>query len=377
MSGCSVALHIGKVPAALPGLGEQLQLTLTQSGLVVSLYALMIATLGFVLGLLVRRMGYVAFAITGLALVGLGSLAGSFSSTLQWLVFTRVLEGLGWIMSAIAFPSMLTALAASGDRQLVLGIWGGFVPAGAGAMLVVAPWLQQLGGWQLSWQVAGAASLLALVVVWIVTRSRVPDMQALQEGGRVEPMVELKKPVIWLYSLCFLFYSFQFVGVTSFLPTLFIDTSSWSIASTSRLAALVVLCSVSGNIAAGYLLRRGAGSVLLLIVGAVVMGASALVVFNEAFGLTIRILFAFMFTAFGGLIPGTLFASVPRVADNPVAIGLLIGLILQFAGIGQLMGGFLVPAVVEFFHSWQAGGLICLAMAVAGCIAAVLIPRLQ
>ncbi|MFK8079991.1 MAG: CynX/NimT family MFS transporter [Granulosicoccus sp.] len=376
-SGCTAALHIGKIPAALPGLTDQLQLTLTQSGLIVSLYALMIATLGCLLGLLVRQFGYVAFAMTGLGLVAVGSLLGSMSTSLHWLLPTRVLEGLGWIMSAIAFPPMLTALAAPRDRLLVLGIWGGFVPLGAGAMLIAAPWLQHIGGWQLSWQVAGAASLLALLTVWKVTRETNTDLQSPKDGGGVFAKKEFKKPEIWLYSFCFFAYSCQFVGVTAFLPTLFIDTSNWSLANTSRVVALVVLSNVLGNVVAGYLLRRGFRSTSLLILGAAVMGISALIVFTEAFSMTTRIAAAFMLTAFGGLVPGTLFASVPRVTNNPWAIGLLNGIMLQFSGIGQLAGGVLVPGVVESFHSWQAGGVFCLLIAAAGCLAAALIPRFQ
>lgn len=365
------------MPAALPLLIEQLQLSLTQSGLVVSLYSLMIAILGVVLGLMVRRFGYVAFAITGLGLVAVGSLTGSLSVTLQWLLITRVLEGLGWIMSVIAFPPLLSAFAAARDRPLVLGIWGGFVPLGAGTMLIVAPWIQHIGDWQLSWQVAGAATALALFVAWIVTRVKEQDIRHLRVGEEVLPFVELKKPVVWLFSFCFFSYSSQFTAVTSFLPTLFIDTSNWTLADTSRVVALIVLSNVIGNVAAGYLLRFGASNVSLLLGSAVVMGLCAMIVFAESMGMPVRIAAAFMFSAFGGLIPGTLFASLPRVADNPLAIGLLIGLMLQFAGLGQLIGGVVLPAVVEYFDHWQAAGVYCLLVAISGCVAAALVPRFE
>lgn len=377
LSGCSVALHIGKVPAALPGLREQMQLTLTQSGLVVSLYSLMIAILGVLLGMLVKRCGYVAFAIAGLSLVSVGSFAGSLSLTLHGLLLTRVLEGFGWIMAAIAFPPILTSLTAAHDRPLVLGIWGGFVPLGAGFMLLLSPWLQQWGGWQLSWQVASALSFLALLIVWKVLRNKQSLMQLLHMGDSVVSIGTLKNPMAWLFGLCFLFYSLQYIGVTSFMPTLFVETTSWSLASTSRLVAFVVLCSVLGNAAAGYLLRRRVSNVFLLIAGAIGMGVSAMVVFTESFGIPARIVAAFMFTTLGGIIPGTLFASVANATNNPMAIGLLIGLMLQLAGVGQLLGGVLLPAVVEYFHSWQAAGVLCVLLALAGCATAALIPRYQ
>ena len=53
--GCTTALHIGKIPVAIPLIREQWQLSLTQTGLIVSLYSILIAISGLLLGLLIRR----------------------------------------------------------------------------------------------------------------------------------------------------------------------------------------------------------------------------------------------------------------------------------------------------------------------------------
>jgi len=128
-AGCSVALHIGKVPSALPEIRSLWQLTLTQSGLIVSLYSLLIALSGLLLGVLVRRMGYVGFAIAGVSVVGVASVAGAFVQSLPLLLLTRAMEGFGWIVTVVAFPSLLAALSHPSDRVLVMGIWAAWLPA--------------------------------------------------------------------------------------------------------------------------------------------------------------------------------------------------------------------------------------------------------
>lgn len=371
-AGCSVALHIGKVPAALPVLRDEWQLTLTQSGLIVSLYSLLIAATGIMLGVSVRRIGYIRFAITGVAIVGVGSMAGAYAQGLPMLLLTRTIEGFGWIITVIAFPSLLTALCRPRDRELVMAMWGAFVPLGAGGMLLLAPQLQSFGGWRLSWQFAGFLSLLAAVLVFVLTRQyRVRFNELHVETGRPD-LHDLKKPVVWILSACFFFYSFQFTAVTSFLPSLLIETDDWTLDYASRFTAYVIISNALGNVAAGALLRRGVNFQLLLLCGAMGMGICAFIVFNADIALSLRMVSAFAFSILGGLIPGTLFATLSKAASVPAAVGLLIGLMLQCSGAGQLFGGVAFAAAVEHFHSWQAAGVLSLIVTILASLAAVL-----
>ena len=74
LAGCTTALHIGKIPVAIPLLQDIWQLSLTQSGLIISLHSILIASCGLMIGLIARRLVYAPFAILGVATVGAGSL---------------------------------------------------------------------------------------------------------------------------------------------------------------------------------------------------------------------------------------------------------------------------------------------------------------
>jgi len=60
-AGCTIALHVGKFPVALPLLAEEYSLSLSQTGNLVSVYAVLIAGTAFLLGMNVSRIGYVPF----------------------------------------------------------------------------------------------------------------------------------------------------------------------------------------------------------------------------------------------------------------------------------------------------------------------------
>jgi MFS family permease len=362
---------MGKVPAALPLLREDMGLSLVQAGLVVSTYAILVALAGLALGLLVAAVGYVRFAVVGILLAAIGSLLGAQAQSLSWLLFSRAVEGGGWVLAVVALPAMLSQFGTERDRPLIMGLWGAFVPVGAGSMLLLAPLLQAVGGWRLSWLCAGIASLLAAAVVIRICHVNRGLLVSLAASSVRPPVTDLRKPVAYIISLCFFCYSFQFVAVTSFLPTLLIEHLHLSLGSASRWAAIVVLANAIGNVAAGWLLRHGVARHKLLSIAALTIGLMAMLVYFDILPLAARLAAAIIFSVVGGLIPGTLFATVPLVATVPASVGVLVGLMLQFSGIGQWLGPVALPVIVEHFGSWSAAGVLMLIVGIVGSVAAI------
>lgn len=365
LAGCTTAFHIGKVPVAIPLLQDVWGLSLTQSGLIISLHSILIATCGLLLGLLVRRLGYLPFAIVGVGIVGAGSLLGSFAQSLPLLLLGRSIEGLGWIISVIVLPSLISALSTPKDRPLVMAVWASFLPVGAGVMLLYAPTLQARGGWQLSWVIGSGISFLASVVVFLIVRKYRHELSHLAASSAQWDFSDLTQRVVWLLSGCFLLYSFSYIPLISFLPLLLVETSSLTLGWASSIAALVMLCNSVGSISAGISLRRGYSASKLLIIGALGSGVCAVLIFAPFSTTGIRVFFAFAFSMFGGVVPGILFSTMPKVARHPASVGLLIGLMMQFAGIGMLLGGVVIPSAIEYFNAWIAAG--CVTLFTASC----------
>jgi len=369
--GCTLALHSGKAPPALLALRSDFGLSLTAAGALVSVYAALIALGGVLLGSLVARFGYARFAVGGIALAGAGSLLGASTDRFEVLMASRAIEGAGWIVAVIALPALIGTLSSERDRPLALALWGAFVPVGAGSMLLVAPYLQAAGGWSLSWAVAGSVSLLAAAaVLWTCRR----------HAGRLAPLSGATGTPVWRdlrsaasigIAASFFLYSFQFLAVTSFLPTLLVEVDGLSLERASSIAAVVILANASGNLAAGRLLQRGLPTGRVLGVAALLSSCAAAIAYQPAVPWPLRSVAALLFSMIGGVIPGTLFASVSRAASVPASAALIIGLMLQGSGAGQLLGPLGLSWLVEASGRWSSVGWLTLGSGLGGAVLAL------
>jgi MFS family permease len=105
------------------------------------------------------------------------------------------------------------------------------------------------------------------------------------------------------------------------------------------------------------------------------MGACAMLVFAGFSGPAVKTVAGILFSAFGGLFPGTAFALAARFAIKPSHMALMAGLMLQGAGIGQTIGPLMVSSVVEFSGRWDTANAIVLVMATIGLACALLLRK--
>ena len=105
------------------------------------------------------------------------------------------------------------------------------------------------------------------------------------------------------------------------------------------------------------------------------MGLCAAIVFAGFSNPPLKTLAGFLFSAFGGMFPGTAFVLAARFALKPSHMALMAGLMLQGAGIGQTVGPLMVSSTVEILGSWDYANLIVGVMALIGLVCALLLRR--
>ena len=342
---------MGKVPAALPALSEDLNLTLFQGGLVVSLFSVLTALFGLLVGLSAARIGYRRAALGGLLLAAVAGLCAPLIHSFTVLLVLRATEGFGWVMVAVSMPVLMTAAAVPRDRPVVLGLWGAFVPVGMMVALLYAPLVIDVAGWRGLWFFTGTLCLLGVLLVW-----RLSSSLQLPAASRL-PVQDIRAVVFRRITLsmavCFLVYSALYVGVTSFIPLVLIDRHDISVAGAAFLGALTIIGNIGGNVSAGWLIRRGVSRYFLVYLAMLSCGLFAFGIFPPQIPIEWRVVCALVFVFFGGMIPGTLFASVPLVVAQAAHIGIVNGLIMQGAGNGQFFGPLIQSAIVERGGDWN------------------------
>ena len=86
LGGVSAALHVGKLPPALPVLREALGVTLLQAGFLLSLVQLAGMTLGLAVGLAADGLGLKRTMVAGLVILSAGEPAGRLGAHARTLM---------------------------------------------------------------------------------------------------------------------------------------------------------------------------------------------------------------------------------------------------------------------------------------------------
>ena len=101
----------------------------------------------------------------------------------------------------------------------------------------------------------------------------------------------------------------------------------------------------------------------LITVGACVMVLCGAVVFATGLPVPVRVTAAFVMICFGGLVPSSLFAAIPRLAGDPSAVSTMSGLLAQGSGMGQLIGPPLAAALVAATGVWWSATPVIMILA--------------
>ncbi len=376
LTGVAAAFLVGKAPAALPVLRSELGLSLFQAGLVVSMFSLVAAATGLMFGALSDRFGQLRLAVAGLAVAAVAGLAGAQVHTAEWLIASRIAEGIGFFMISVSLPGLIIRLADDRTRQTAMGLWGAYLPLGAGLVLLAGGVIITALGWRGLWLAISASYVVFLAaLVWAAPRQAAPPPRP-AGAGRIATV--LKTPGAVMLAVVFGCYSGQYMAVTSFVPLILVERAGWQLAPAAAVGALVMVANTTGNVASGFLLGRGWQRRTLILLAAAMMATGAALVMSEALPVASRIAGAVLFSSFGGMIPGSLFAGVPRHAPGPAHVSTVNGLMLQGVAIGQLIG----PAATTWLvglggGAWGWSLAYLLPMAALTALAGIMLGRLE
>lgn len=381
LAGVCAALHVGKLPPAVPVLQNALGISLLQAGFLLSMVQVAGMTLGLAVGLSADHLGLRRCLLIGLALLSLASAAGGWATDADSLMLLRAVEGMGFLMVVMPAPAMLRRLVQPEHLHSRMGWWGAYMPLGTALALLLGPPLMAWLSWSAWWWLLSMVSALAGLAVWF----RVPAVPTLPpRPGYASPAwparlsLTLRTPGPWLVALCFAAYSGQWMAVIGFMPTVYAQTGLGPQLA-GLLTACVALMNVSGNLGSGYLLQRGWPTRHILHMGFACMVIGALGTFGQIQGaslpMALRFACVLLFSAMGGLIPATLFSMAVRLAPSEPTVSTTVGFVQQWSAIGQFAAPPLVAWLAASVGGWQWTWLITTTLCALGAALALGIQR--
>lgn len=379
LAGVCAALHVGKLPPAIPPLQQALGVTLLQAGFLLSLVQLAGMSVGVVFGVLADGLGLRRSMLCGLLVLTAASALGGWARAVPVLMWLRAVEGFGFLLVVLPVPGLIRQLVARERLSAMLGVWGAYMPFATALALLLGPLCIAAAGWRAWWWWLAAVSLA--MALWLARAvPGAPERGATLAlpthwPARLRQTLAARGP--WLVAMTFAVYSGQWLAVIGFLPVIAAQ-AGLSGAAAGGLTALAAAVNIVGNVASGRLQQRGVAAPLLLNIGFSVMGLAAIAAFAGEPGTGaapgLRYLAVLLFSMVGGVIPATLFALAVRLAPSENTLSTTVGWVQQWSAFGQFAGPPLVAWVASQVGGWEwtwlaTAACSALGLALVGCIA--------
>jgi len=363
--------YIGKVPPALTVQREELGLTLVQSGFIATTFNAIGMLAGMFFGILCDRLGHKRLGLAGLAVMCLAGLFGASAWNFASLLASRFLEGVGFMLFAVAGSALMAASAEEArGRARVMGLWSAYMPSGGSAAILLAPSVIAAWGWRGLWVVMAVAAAAALAFI----ARCAPTTRYGGVGSLRLALESLARPASVALALLFAFYVAQWTSVMIWLPTFLIEERGAAPGVASLLTAVMVLVNVPGNLGGGWLLSRGARRGRLILAASAVMLLTDAAMLSDALPDPLRYASCLLFSLCVGVIPACIFSGVVVHAKTPQHIGTTNGMVMQTSQAGQFVGPVALAWLATHFGGWSASlwGMLAFAAGAAACGYAVL-----
>lgn len=220
-AGVMAALHIWKLPAAIPVLQEELQISLFLSGVLLGVVQVAGMVGGLAMSLLAEIYSQRKIMLLGLILLVCGSILGSFSPSTGMLLGTRIIEGAGVIMCSVMGPGLVRAHAPLKRMNLAVGWWAAFMGIATFFGILGTAISLQFISWQTWWFILGLLTLVPIALILKFVSATDPGGGSSTKSAFRKIAVTASSGRVWVSGLIFGCYTVQWMAIVGFLPTIF------------------------------------------------------------------------------------------------------------------------------------------------------------
>lgn len=366
-AGFVAAMHVGKLPPAVPVLQAELGISLVQASFLLSLVQVAGMCMALVLGSYTAKIGLKRCVLLGLSLLAFASFTGGFVQEFPALLALRVVEGFGFLLITLSGPAFIRQLVPLEQLQAKMGLWSAYMGGGMGIGLLCTPFLINSMGWQGVWICFGILSLALAAVIYRV----IPAVQTHTQLVAVFDLIKLtlKHPPAWILAAIFGVYAGQWLSLVGFLPSIY-QQYQIPLAVAGALTAIVAIANAVGTFVCGLMLQRGLRPQTLVQTGFATLMVCALSFYllREFLPFILQFILVLSFSLFGGLVAAVVFSQVLNFSAKPIAITTTIGLVLQFSATSQFLLPPLIASIVLATGGWFWVGILMASMSLIGML---------
>lgn len=349
-AGVFAAFQVGKVHIALASIRESFSLSLVSASWILSALSIVGLFAAIPTGTFSARIGNKRAVVIGLVLIAIASAVGGFSPSLFWLLASRLIEGIGFVIVVVAAPSLIVEVTGAASLRLALAGWSAYMPGGIALIAVLAPLVLANHTWRAVWWMNAVLLVVLAAMIAVFAKKGAGPMAKSEQSGpmdEISSVVAARGPV--LLAIIFGMYTMQHLSVMGFMPTILHDRFQLPPTRIGVLVAVAMASNILGNLAAGVLLQRGVSRAKIIGVTSIFMACMTAGMFVLPLPFPAFYACAFSFSCFGGLVPSCVMGAAPFHTPQPSLLGATNGLLVQGSNLGTMAGPPLMSVIATHF----------------------------
>lgn len=364
-SGMVAAMHQFKIPTIMTEVAKSFNMPLEQAAWMMSIFTFVGIFLALPTGGLAQKFGPKNMVVAAAVLVAAGSLVGSMATSGGMIIFSRAIEGIGFIFVTVCGPMAIGKYVEPSKLGSAMGIWAVWVSVGQFIAFNLTPPLYKSIGLSGVWIVYAVLALVlgSAVLIGIKTPKELNSENTKQSN--VKTSEAFKNKDLWLLCLSFVTFCILMMSVLTFAPT-FLTKNGVSVATASFATSLPMLLGIIASPIFGGLSDKMGSTKSLHLISLFAMLPAVIMMFSST-GIEMYV-GAVIFGLVGMGHPAMVLASIGKVNPQPELAGTGIGLLMTCQGLGMFLGSMLMPYFLQMGGNWTAASWFLAPVAAIGLI---------
>jgi len=364
------AILYQSIPPILGLLVDNLGITHSQAGGLMSLFALPAIFLSIPGGLLADRYGARVIGGASLLLMALGTAIAALAGNYPILALGRLVTGVGTRVMLVVVPQIVTAWFRDREIGLSMGIFNTGMPLGTIISLSFMGMVGLQFGWNGPIWIGLAVSVVVLLLYLALYRARSGDGQIEAASPGLVSSLREAGLGIWWVGLAWAFFNAALISFFTYAPDYFV-TLGETVSQAGLQASYPMWGSLILTPVVGILIDRIGGKWLFVTIGCV--GIAVLLYLIPWFTSQVVVI-SILIGVFVAMIPPAIFSSPADLLPERL-VGLGFGIIGTMFGIGVFLGPYVVGILRDISGTYLWSFTAMAIFAALGVIPMLLLKR--
>ncbi len=348
--GISIAIHNFKVPPIMNYVSTAVGLSQKNQSWLMSSFLLVCLIFSIPAGAVVNKLSSKTVMLLSAVLVIIGSSIGAIANNVGVLVFSRIIEGLGFLLASVAIPVTAIKYASPTKVGLVVGISSVWISSAQIVAFNSAPYMIQVLSWHSIWWVYTLFTVLVLIIFLLLFKGKFkyPKPPLAENKPSTYSFIDAFKNKNLLFaSYGFFVFNFALMVMITFFPVFVAEHNLMTINKAGFIASLpMILSLISAPFWGKMADKLGHKWLYLASISCSCIGVLLMFVASSSI-----IIFGAVLLGFSGMASPTLiFSSLTKLVFNPQLIAQSNGVVMLFQNAGMFFATFIFSILNVFLN---------------------------